>query len=83
MADSRRVRITPPTTDHQIDVTTEPSKCGTSGHRDHVVVCSCGFLHRTAHMDREGAQKAILYHRLHALEQVVGMNIKIEWAAGT
>lgn len=75
--------ITPPTTDHQIDVIPAEPKCQTPGHKDLKVVCSCGFLATVGHGDRQEAQRHILYHRLHALEQVVGMNIKIEWQPGS
>lgn len=70
--------------EHNIEIKRVSSQCGTPGHQDLVVTCSCGKLdQRIMHGDREDAQKATLYHRLTALEEVVGMKIKIEWAAGT
>jgi len=79
MADSRRITLTEPTTDHQIDVRRVPAKCGTYGHTDLEVVCSCSFLHHLSHGQLEDVSHIILEHRLSALEKVVGMNIRIEY----
>lgn len=82
MAGSRS-RLTPPTPNHQIDIRSVDAKCETPGHKDLEIVCSCTFIKRIPHGDREQAQTAILYHRLAALEEWAGMNIKIEWQPGS
>lgn len=83
MAGSRRSSLTPPTPNHQIDIRSIPSKCGTPGHKDLEVTCSCTYQKVIPHGDRNDAQTAILYHRLTALEEWAGMNIKIEWQPGS
>ena len=71
------------TKNHMIAVESVPSACETSGHRDLIVTCSCGMIQRLNHGKRETASQTILYHRLTALEAVVGMKINIEWKAGS
>lgn len=80
--DRPRSRLTPPTPNHQIDIRSIEAKCGTPGHRDLEIICSCTFSHIVSHGNREEAHMAILYHRLTAMEEWVGMNIIIEWQPG-
>jgi len=68
---------------HTISVQSVPSSCGTPGHRDLQVKCSCGMDETIMHGDRKSAQDTILYHRLSSLEKVVGMKIAIEWLPGS
>lgn len=64
---------------HHVEITRPKSKCGTPGHTDLLVTCSCGFEHLIAHGQREDAEKQILYHRICMLEKVLGMQVKIYW----
>jgi hypothetical protein len=77
------VPIHNPTTHHQIDIRRISATCGAPGHTDLEVVCSCGFIRKLNHGERSEAAQTILYHRLAAMEAVVGMQIQIEWQPGT
>lgn len=53
------------------------SRCGTSGHYDTLIECSCGWSKRLSH----GSGKVDLYvdgHRIKVLEQVVGIKTTIQ-----
>lgn len=75
--------MTEPPKHHLITVESVPGICETHGHRDLVVKCSCGLDQRMRHARREEVSQTILYHRLTALEAVVGMKINIEWKVGS
>lgn len=68
---------------HIIEVTSVPCQCGTPGHVDLVVVCSCGLNERLNHGRRDAASSVILYHRISAIEEELGIKLSITWKSGT
>jgi hypothetical protein len=53
------------------------SLCGTPGHYDTVIECSCGWNHRISHGG--DAHDSITTHRITALERVVGMKFNVAY----
>jgi len=55
-----------------------PCKCGTSGHYDALIKCSCGW-ERTLNHGYGNVQETILWHRVMVLEKVVGIKLDVKY----
>lgn len=68
---------------HNITVERVPSSCGTRGHTDIQVKCSCGKLDdRLHHGHMSDAGPPILVHRIWVLEQILGVRLKVDYSKG-
>lgn len=64
---------------HNLTVRYVEAACGTIGHRDVHIDCSCGFQTRLHHGTREDITQAVLYHRISAIETLVGIKVKVQY----
>lgn len=64
---------------HQLTVSQVEASCGTIGHRDIHIDCSCGFQTHLHHGTREDIKQAVLYHRISAIEALVGIKFKVQY----
>jgi hypothetical protein len=68
---------------HTITVERVPSSCGTSGHTDIQIKCSCGKLDECLHHGHLSDSRApILNHRIWVLEQIMGIRLKVDYKKG-
>jgi hypothetical protein len=68
--------------EHLITVERVPSSCGTPGHTDLQITCSCGFERGISHGTRKGAADTILAHRLMAIEKLIGIKLSVDYKSG-
>ncbi len=61
---------------HHVTTKYVDSDCGTSGHKDIIAECTCGWKVKTIHGDQESLNSLILGHRLKVIEKE--LKIKFE-----
>jgi len=66
---------------HEVNARGDRSQCGSPGHSDTILTCSCGWEKRISHQHTTSSetQDAILYHRITSIEKELGIEFKISY----
>lgn len=66
---------------HDIHVWGERSDCGTPGHSDAHMKCSCGWSYMVKHTrtSSEVVQKHVLSHRISSIEKALGIRFSMTY----